>query len=51
MYLTHNEGKSVVAERSITTLKNYIYKYITSVSKRCILIFYMRSKYWDKWDT
>ena len=45
MYLTHNEGKSVVAERFITTLKNYIYKYITSVSKRCILIFYMRSKY------
>ena len=26
MYLTHNEGKSVVAERFIRTLKNKIYK-------------------------
>ena len=33
MYSTHNEGKSVVAERFITTLKNKIYKYITSISK------------------
>ena len=33
MYSTHNEGKSVVAERFIRTLKNKIYKYITSVSK------------------
>ena len=33
MYPTHNEGKSVVAERFIRTLKNKIYKYITSVSK------------------
>ena len=31
MYLTHN--KSVVAERSIRTLKTKIYKYMTSVSK------------------
>ena len=31
--IQHNEGKSVVAERSIRTLKNKIYKYITSVSK------------------
>ena len=30
---THNEGKSVVAERFIRTLKNKIYKYFTSVSK------------------
>ena len=30
---THNEGKSVVAERFIRTLKNKIYKYLTSVSK------------------
>ena len=28
-----NEGKSVVAERFIRTLKNKIYKYITSISK------------------
>ena len=33
MYLTHKEGKSVVAERFIRTLKNNIYKYMTSVSK------------------
>ena len=29
----HNEGKSVVAERFIRTLKTKIYKYMTSVSK------------------
>ena len=33
MYSTHNEGKSVVAERFIRTLKNKFYKYMTSVSK------------------
>ena len=32
-YLIHNEGKSVVAERFIRTLKTKIYKYMTSVSK------------------
>ena len=29
----HNEGKSVVAEIFIRTLKNKIYKYMTSISK------------------
>ena len=33
MYSAHNERKSVVAERFIRTLKNKIYKYMTSVSK------------------
>ena len=33
MYSTHNEGKSVVAERFIRTLKSKIYKYMTSISK------------------
>ena len=33
MYLIHNEGKSVVAERFIRTLKNKIYKYMTAISK------------------
>ena len=33
MNSTHNEGKSVVAERFIRTLKSKIYKYMTSVSK------------------
>ena len=32
-YSTHNEGKSVIPERFIRTLKNKIYKYMTSVSK------------------
>ena len=32
MYSTHNEGKSVVAERFIRTLKSKIYKYMTSIS-------------------
>ena len=33
MYSTYNEGKSVVAERFIRTLKNKIYKHMTVVSK------------------
>ena len=33
MYSTHNEGKSVVAERFIRTLKSKIYNYMTSISK------------------
>ena len=33
MYSIYNEGKSVVAEKFITTLKNTIFKYMTSVSK------------------
>ena len=33
MYSTHNEGKSVVPERFIRTLKNKIYKYMTAISK------------------
>ena len=33
MYSTYNEGKSVFTERSIITLKNRIYKSLTSISK------------------
>ena len=33
MYLTFNEGKSVVAERFIRTLKNKIFKHMTAISK------------------
>ena len=33
IYSTHNEGKSVVAERFIRTLRSKIYKYMTSISK------------------
>ena len=34
MYSTHNEGKSVVGERFIKTLKNKIYKYFNI--KKCV---------------
>ena len=33
MYSTHNEGKSVVAERFTKSLKNKIYAYMTSISR------------------
>ena len=33
MYSTNNEGKFVIAERFIKTLKNKTYKYMTSISK------------------
>ena len=33
MYSTYNEGKSVVAERFIKTLKNNIFKHMTTISK------------------
>ena len=41
MYSIYSEGKSVVAERFITTLKTIIYKYMTLVSKNV---------YFDKLD-
>ena len=33
MYSTYNEGKSVVAERFIRTLKNKLYKHMTATGK------------------
>ena len=33
MYSTYNEGKSVVAERFIRTLKNKLYKHTTAIGK------------------
>ena len=33
MYSTYNKGKSVVAERFIKTLKNKIYKHMTTIGK------------------
>ena len=33
MYSTYNEGKSVVAERFIRTLKNKLYKHMTATNK------------------
>ena len=38
MHSTHNEGKSVIAERFIRTLKNEIYKYMTSISKNVYIV-------------
>ena len=38
IYSTHNKGKSVIAERCIRTLKNKIYNYMTSISKKCIFV-------------
>ena len=37
MYSTYNEGKSVVAERFIRTLKNKIFKHMTAILKKCLL--------------
>ena len=33
MYYTYNEGKSVIAERFIRTLKNKLYKHMTATGK------------------
>ena len=37
MYSTHNERKSVTAERFIRTLRNKIYKYMSSVSENVFI--------------
>ena len=39
LYSTHNEGNVIIAERFIRTF--IVYKYMTSISKKCILINYM----------
>ena len=38
IYSIHNEGRFAVAERSIRTLNNKTYKYMTAISKMCVLI-------------
>ena len=38
IYSTHNEEKSVVAEKIFRTLNNKIYKYNISLSNICVLI-------------
>ena len=40
MYLTYNEGKSVVAERFIRTLKNKIYKHMTALPKKMFILMF-----------
>ena len=39
MYSNFNEGKSVVAERFIRTLKNKSYKHMTPTGKKYILTY------------
>ena len=38
MYSTFNEGKSVVAERFIRTLKNKIFKHMAAISKNIYFV-------------
>ena len=38
MYSTHNEGKSVLSERFIRTIKNKIYKCMTLVSENMYIV-------------
>ena len=38
MYSTYNEGKSVAAERFIRTLKNKIFKHVTTISKNVFIL-------------
>ena len=47
MYSTYNEGKSVVAERFIRTLKNNIFKHMTIISKNVYtdMLNYIVNKY------
>ena len=47
MYSTHNEEKSVVAERFSRTLRNKMYKYMTSISKNLHIdkLHYIVNKY------
>ena len=36
MHSTHNEEKSVIAQRFIRIIENRIYKYMNSVSRKCL---------------
>ena len=38
IYSIHNKGKSVAAERFTRTIKNKIYKYMTSISKNMYIV-------------
>ena len=49
MYSPHNEGKSIVAERFIRTLKNKIYKHMTTVPKN--VYFNVLDDIVDKYNT
>ena len=45
MYSTFNEGKSVVAERFIRTLKNKIFKHMAAISKNVCVLHDIVNKY------
>ena len=49
IYSTYNEGKSVIAERFIKTLKHKIFKYMTAVSKN--VYFVVLDDIVDKYNT
>ena len=53
MCSTHNEGKSIVAERFMRTLKNKMYKYTSSVSKNVYIdkLDHIVHKYNDKYHS
>ena len=53
MYSTNNEGKYVIAERFIRTLKNKIYKYMKSMLKNVYIdkLDYIVSKYSNTYHT
>ena len=48
MYSTYNEGKSVVAERFVRTLKNKVFKHMTAISKN--VYFYVLDNIVDKYN-
>ena len=48
MYSIHNKGKSAVAERFITTLKNKIFKHLTAISKN--VLFYVLDEFVNKYN-
>ena len=48
MYWTHNEGKSVIAERLITTSKAKIYKKMTANDNKSYLSYF--NKLIDKYN-
>ena len=53
MYSTNNEGKSVIAERFVRTLKTKISKYMTAISKNVYIdkLDYIVKKYNNKYHT
>ena len=53
MYSTNNEGKSVITERFVRTLKTKISKYMTAISKNVYIdkLDYIVKEYNNKYHT